>query len=396
MAEGLYGRPARSGAAERHAILVLGMHRSGTSALTHVLSLVGLRLPKNILGARAGNEQGHWEPETILSLHEELLREVGSQWYDWRPLDLESLPQERRQYYREEIKRRLADEYDDGLAFLLKEPRLCRFAGFYIDILRELRIQPVFVLPFRNPLAVIRSLHDRDGQGAAFASLLWLRHVLDAEASTRGFPRAIVSYEGLLSDWQATLRLISSRTGAFSSEAIKQAEADRVLWPRYQHHAPSRLELESDKKIAVWVKQAYASYKALETDPDDDAALHALDSIKAAFDAASAVFGPAMADETSYREDMFALQRRDEEDAHKRQLAAAHDEFQRRLEQTRTEERQRASADRQESSASFERVVGQLIDRNASYAAEVAATCFNLDAKNEEVGRAAAQCVSAA
>jgi len=34
----------------KHVILILGMHRSGTSALTRVVSLMGAALPKSILG----------------------------------------------------------------------------------------------------------------------------------------------------------------------------------------------------------------------------------------------------------------------------------------------------------------------------------------------------------
>ena len=41
---------------QRICLLVLGMHRSGTSAMTRVISLLGADLPKTLLGEGHGNE----------------------------------------------------------------------------------------------------------------------------------------------------------------------------------------------------------------------------------------------------------------------------------------------------------------------------------------------------
>ena len=64
--------PAR----KRVCLLVIGMHRSGTSALTHVLSLMGAALPQKLLGATLGNPMGHWEPVRLIEAHDALLAEV--------------------------------------------------------------------------------------------------------------------------------------------------------------------------------------------------------------------------------------------------------------------------------------------------------------------------------
>src|SRR5262245_1129987 len=90
---------------ERVCILVVGMHRSGTSAITRMLNLLGATLPKNILGGGPGNETGHWEPRRLIHLHDQLLSEAGSHWNDWRKIDLSVLPSERLAYYKLEISR---------------------------------------------------------------------------------------------------------------------------------------------------------------------------------------------------------------------------------------------------------------------------------------------------
>ena len=58
----------------RQAILVAGMHRSGTSALTRVLSLLGADLPENLAPALPdNNETGFWESVDLMKLHDKML-----------------------------------------------------------------------------------------------------------------------------------------------------------------------------------------------------------------------------------------------------------------------------------------------------------------------------------
>jgi hypothetical protein len=58
-----YARAQRAG--PRVCLLVLGVHRSGTSAVTRVLSILGAALPRTLLGAGPSNESGHWESEKL-------------------------------------------------------------------------------------------------------------------------------------------------------------------------------------------------------------------------------------------------------------------------------------------------------------------------------------------
>ena len=61
-----------------NAILVLGMHRSGTSALARILNLLGCELGPNLLPAAADNEAGFWEHRDVVLLDDEVLARVGS------------------------------------------------------------------------------------------------------------------------------------------------------------------------------------------------------------------------------------------------------------------------------------------------------------------------------
>jgi hypothetical protein len=63
-------------ASKRIALVVLGMHRSGTSAITRVLSLLGAALPKHPMLSKT--EQDHWEPVRLVHVHDAMLEEAGS------------------------------------------------------------------------------------------------------------------------------------------------------------------------------------------------------------------------------------------------------------------------------------------------------------------------------
>ena len=71
-----------SGQGKKIAILVAGMHRSGTSLLTRVLDISGCDLPATLVEAHPTNDLGHWEPRKIVFLNDEILASAGSSWRD--------------------------------------------------------------------------------------------------------------------------------------------------------------------------------------------------------------------------------------------------------------------------------------------------------------------------
>src|SRR5262245_25799868 len=165
----------------RICLLVLGMHRSGTSALARVLSLMGAALPQDILGAGPGNESGHWEPRRLVKYHEGLLAKLGSQWDDWRTLDLSRLTVNLRDEIKSEIASILVAEYGEAPLIVVKDPRICRFASLFLEVLAEIGIDVMPILVHRNPLEVCDSLQRRrafwsENRTRVDAVLLWLRH----------------------------------------------------------------------------------------------------------------------------------------------------------------------------------------------------------------------------
>ena len=239
-----------------------------------------------------------------MRLHEELLAEAGSSWDDWRAIDVENLTPERVRHYETEISRIVEEEFGAAPLIVLKEPRICRFVPLYAVALVALGYETKFIHVNRNPLEVGASLEKRDRIAPPFADLIWLRHVLDAEAASRRRPRVFVSYETLLADWRSTIRKVVAGIGLdLPIDAGKAALIDSFLNPEQRHHSASRTSLQNDERVAKWLKDAYAASLALEADANDPNAMSTLDRVRMEFNDAALHFGEAVRAEMTARAD---------------------------------------------------------------------------------------------
>jgi len=156
----------------RQAILVLGMHRSGTSAVGGVVKALGVAGPKNLLAPRPDNPRGFFESAPLTEAHDAFLESGGSFWDDWRQFD-SRIGSNTADSHRAKIKALLSHEFGNAPLFFIKDPRICRFAGFTLSVLAELDIRPVAILPIRNPLEVAYSLMRRNHFSLSKSLLLW-------------------------------------------------------------------------------------------------------------------------------------------------------------------------------------------------------------------------------
>ncbi|MFN3354262.1 MAG: sulfotransferase family protein, partial [Brevundimonas sp.] len=189
---------AEHDAPHKQALVVLGMHRSGTSSVAGALCKLGAAPPKTLMPEHPDNPKGYWESLSVVGANEELLASGGSFWSDWRPFET---PGPRSAVRRERIDRLAAvirDEFDDAPLIVLKDPRICRIFPLWRDALDRSGYVALPILPLRHPLEVAASLKRRDGLSIAHGLFVWLRHVLDAEAATRGAPRHILRWSDFI------------------------------------------------------------------------------------------------------------------------------------------------------------------------------------------------------
>jgi lipopolysaccharide biosynthesis protein len=286
----------RRSAPERTCVLVLGMHRSGTSALTRTLSLLGCQLPRYLMGAAEGNDAGHWEPYNLVSYNDRLLESLHSNWHDWKPLDLTGIPVGHRQQAQKDIRNIIDKDYGDSSLFVVKDPRICRFPSFFIEAVEESGVKVVPVLIVRNPLEVSASLESRtafwpQGFTAADCALLWLSHVLESERDTRGLDRAVVAYDALLADWRSVTAKVSDQTGLRFPVSSEEAAplVQEFLRGGLRHHAKTADDVALDPVLGGWVSEAFEALMMLSVNPSAQNPRAVLDRIYLEFRRASPI-----------------------------------------------------------------------------------------------------------
>jgi GT2 family glycosyltransferase len=292
--------------AVRVAVLVLGMHRSGTSALTRILNLAGVELGSKLLSASGDNAAGFWEHRDIVLVHERLLASLGASWDDTTPISAERLRSEEVRPFREELLAILRRDFWETKRWGLKDPRLCRLLPLWLEILREFGSDPRFVLICRDPREVAASLARRNGFSEAKSHLLWLDHCLSAERASRDHRRVFVTYEQLLSDWRWSIEHVLRGLGLSDVDMMEMAEGvEAFLDPTLRHHHSDHAATHR------WVDVTYEAFRQASTHTSPEIE-RLLDVIAERVDAASQLFSPVLGEQRLQLESLKpALQERD-------------------------------------------------------------------------------------
>lgn len=277
-------------------ILVLGMHRSGTSAFTRLLNLAGAASPKSLMEGKPDNERGFWESEAICDVNEAFLARCGSRWDDWRALDLERCPPAVVAEFENRIADTIRVEFGDAETIVIKDPRVSRFVPLYVRTLERMGYRVVFLHALRHPRAVAASLGKRNNMAPMQACLLWMRHQLDAESATRGLQRGFFSYEALVQDWRPSVeRFAAALSLPFlgGQDDATLAKMDAFLSRDLQHHATGTPLPGVSDEVSAQIDSVSGLLNQLCSDPSDATILAGLDGARNFIDSLSSWAGEA-------------------------------------------------------------------------------------------------------
>lgn len=218
-------------------LLVLGAHRSGTSALSRVLNLCGASLGDRLMGAAQGNEAGHWESAQAVAIDEALLQALDRRWNDLRPLPEGWAESAAADVATRAIADFAAAQLRAHPLWAIKDPRLCRLLPVWRKGLTQAGLEPAAVIIYRHPAEVAASLAARNGMARDEAMWLWWLHLADAIVGSRGLPRCVLSYDELLTDWRGTMARIAASTGVALDLSTQARFVDEFLAQDLRNHA---------------------------------------------------------------------------------------------------------------------------------------------------------------
>ena len=184
----------------------LGMHRSGTSALTGMLHASGLGAPNDALGATESNPFGYWESSCLVELSNRLLHDLGSHWSRMFDLPPRWSTSPLVAQWISDYLQAFSLVFNENKHLVVKDPRLCILLEPLLPCLQSGLMEVDYLLILRSPVEVIASLNKSEGIGFNESLKLWIDSVLSSERLTRHCRRNIVTFSGLLENPAGILR----------------------------------------------------------------------------------------------------------------------------------------------------------------------------------------------
>jgi len=250
-------------------IVVLGMHRGGTSLIVRGLSALGVDIGNNFYPNTTDNPKGFWEDKDIHFINEKILSLFGMTWdsmrliaaHEWKNPALDAI----RIHASELLKRR----FDNSQLWGFKDPRTARLLPFWQRVFRGLKISDSYVIAVRNPISVARSLAARDMFAAEKSYLLWLEHLLPSIAETSSKPRVVVDYDQLMNSPIPELNRIATALKITTDDSIfrKITEfASDFVTPDLRHSQYHLHDLDHDEAVSVACRSAFSWLSKLARD----------------------------------------------------------------------------------------------------------------------------------
>jgi hypothetical protein len=227
---------------KRKLLMVLGMHRSGTSALSAALAACGATFGDQLLGAMPGvNAEGFWEDSDVVEVNDRLLAVLGTNWYSVNT-DLAEVNWQAARFaqQRQRANQILARGFGHGQLEVIKDPRLCITLPFWLAACADEGIETRVIVSTRAPLEIASSLQKRDAFPLGFGLRLTAcyRKLLAASAPA---DTIFVTYDQLLDDPLALMKHLALRLPLSVDEKVLATTVRIEL--RHQQHAEVADEL---------------------------------------------------------------------------------------------------------------------------------------------------------
>jgi O-antigen biosynthesis protein len=232
------------------AIAVIGMHRSGTSAIARGLQTLGVYLGNDFLDAQPENPTGYWEDRGIVGLNERVLEALRLRWDDVAPIDSRRFGGWRLWRLRRATAHYLHSNFTNESLWGFKDPRTIRVLPFWRRVLRDCNVDDAYLLVIRNPSSVAASLYARQAMDLETAQRLWLAYVLPFLHEIANRPLVVVDYDRLMLDPRAQIERIRSRLDIPTKEGDAGVERfvgdflDEKL--RHTRFTPEQIDANSD------------------------------------------------------------------------------------------------------------------------------------------------------
>ncbi len=260
---------------KKNLIFVIGMHRSGTSALCNTLNDLGVYFGHNFIETQLEiNALGFWENKKCAEINEEIFRLLGINWYDICLLEHNWWSEDKFDKIKGEIRQFITSEFDANNLIAIKDPRLCKVLPLWKSALETSDCQLSAIVISRAPEEVALSLLKRDGLPKEYSYLLWSSYVLEAEENVSVLPSQHLTFGELLNDWKIVYRFLVEKLSFQPKKTLDDIEAEvtQHLQKKLKHHSIDQTQ-ETPSSTSTFYVTAQNIYNFLAS----EASPHILD-----------------------------------------------------------------------------------------------------------------------
>lgn len=198
-------------------LLVLGMHRSGTSVIARAAFALGASLGNELMHPGFDNPKGFFEDVDIANFNDLLLEQLESDVFSLTSIHKTNPCSSIFVDFAEKAKFLLQKKIVDTNLFAIKDPRICRLLWFWLPVFEQLDIDVKIIIAVRHPLSVVKSLFVRNGLDMHKSLLLWQQHNIAILQATHDLVRVFIDYDELMINPRIQLiRLLTQLSIAWS------------------------------------------------------------------------------------------------------------------------------------------------------------------------------------
>jgi len=246
---------AKTTSTPKNIFVVLGVARSGTSAIARGLKALGIELGSNMNpGNSKWNAKGFWEDiDIVYKINGKVFSILDFAPYGIKTLDHTAQTSEKLQEVKLAAINLLNQRFAETDYWGFKDPSTIKLLTFWQTIFQDLHLKENYIIALRNPLAAAQSYEKVTGSKIEIGLLLWLMHIIPAIDETALKNRVIVSYDLLLQNPLMQLNRIKSQLNipALSDSAEIDTYTQDFLDKKLHRHECSEQDLVAHPAVAI-------------------------------------------------------------------------------------------------------------------------------------------------
>ncbi|MES2823713.1 MAG: hypothetical protein V4732_08935 [Pseudomonadota bacterium] len=227
-------------------VVVLGMHRSGTSTVMSALESLGVQIGNNFLPPAEDNPKGFFEDKEIHKFNMELLDAINQDWDSLSFISAENLEHLETRGFVERGCSLLQQNLEQNNNFGFKDPRVSKLLVFWKMVFTKLNCDVEYLLCVRHPLSVVKSLAKRNGFEPYKSYLLWLSYNIASISPIENEKLTIIDYDNFIAKPLDHLSYLAENLSLDFDKAKADIFVSEFIDPSLRHSQFDLSDLQND------------------------------------------------------------------------------------------------------------------------------------------------------